>query len=375
MSEYASSPEGIAAAARGRTALSGKAKAAGVLAIIAAGVGLGAYAIYPKAKTRLESHPSSTAAWGTVGDLPMPAQRAVVQQEVAAPAPQATPAPAPPVEPPSPVAGPTQARVMGFWEDKAASDQAAHRAQQQRQARIDAAKRDAGGDPDVATPSPGNRSEYAGRMQTTSFGNTEPTPHHFHHQYTLKKNTMFPCVVPDPISSMLPGPVTCVVDENVLSMDGNTILLPKGTEVNGTIEHGLSTGDKRLFMVWTDALTPRPDLLPIPLDAPAADQMGQIGVPGEVDTHLWEKLQTALLLTVVNFGGQAAVAAAQAGRGNTNLNFGSLANQGEGLAQIALGNNINIPPTLYRRPGYTLTVRVNKYIDLYKFYQNKAIRR
>ena len=54
-----------------------------------------------------------------------------------------------------------------------------------------------------------------------------------------------------------------------------------------------------MFLVWTDALTPRPDLLAIPLDSPAADELGQTGVPGDVNDHLWKRIKTALLLSAV----------------------------------------------------------------------------
>ena len=83
-----------------------------------------------------------------------------------------------------------------------------------------------------------------------------------------------------PISSSLPGPVRCTADQDVWSMDGTTILLPRGTQVNGTVERGLTGGEERLFLVWTDALTPRPDLLAIPLDSPAADETGPDRRPG-----------------------------------------------------------------------------------------------
>ena len=91
-------------------------------------------------------------------------------------------------------------------------------------------------------------------------------------------------------------------------MDGTTILLPRGTQVNGTVERGLTGGEERLFLVWTDALTPRPDLLAIPLDSPAADELGQTGVPGDVNDHLWKRIKTALLLSAVEFAGNAGTA-------------------------------------------------------------------
>ena len=142
--------------------------------------------------------------------------------------------------------------------------------------------------------------------------------------------------------------------------------------MNGAVEHGLATGEDRLFLVWTDALTPRPDLLAIPLDSPAADELGQTGAPGDVDDHLWKRIKTALLLSAVEFAGNAGTAALEQGPNNTYLNFNGVANTGNSLAQMAFGRDLNIPPTLYRGPGQPLAVYVNHYIDLYRFYQDRV---
>jgi type IV secretion system protein VirB10 len=219
---------------------------------------------------------------------------------------------------------------------------------------------------------PGAGGEYAQRMRTTNFADAAPEPRPFHVHYTIKKGTIFPCTPAQPISSSLPGPVRCTADQDVWSMDGTTILLPRGTQVNGTVEHGLATGEERLFLVWTDALTPRPDLLPIPLDSPAADELGQTGAPGDVDDHLWKRIKTALLLSAVEFVGNAGTAALEQGRSNVYLNAGGVANGANTLAQMAFGRDLNIPPTLYRGPGQPLTVYVNHYIDLFHFYQDRV---
>lgn len=224
-------------------------------------------------------------------------------------------------------------------------------------------------DPDVATPGSAP-SDYAQRMRTTNFSDVTPTPVLFHRHYTIRKGTTFACTPSQPISSSLPGPVRCTTDEPVYSIDGTTILLPKGTQVNGSVERGLTTGEERLFLVWTDALTPRPDLLPIPLDSPAADELGQTGASGDVDEHLWKKLKAALLLSAVQFVGSAATAAIQNSRNSIDINTGQISNTGNSLAQIALEHDINIPPTLYRGPGQPLTVYISHYIDLVNFYRD-----
>jgi type IV secretion system protein VirB10 len=210
-------------------------------------------------------------------------------------------------------------------------------------------------------------------MRHTTFADTEPLPHRFHVQYTIRKGTVFPCTPAQPIASNLPGPVRCTVDENVWSMDGTTVLLPKGTQVNGTIEKGIGTGENRLFIVWTDALTPAPDLLAIQMEAPAADELGQSGAPGDVDTHLWQRIKAALLLSLVDLAGDAASSAASSGRGNTVLNLGSISSTTSSLGQMAFAHDINIPPTLYRAQGQPLTVYVPSYIDLVHFYRNVPV--
>lgn len=350
--------------ARGRTALPGKVRAAGVLGCCGLVAGVAVWAVWPRVAPE---RPASTADVKFSMGMEMPERPVRAQVEVVP-----APAPAPvvlatPVVLPAPAPSPLVIRnaALGVWEDTAAIQQA----QQRREAVRAGASTPASYDPNVATPG-STKSEYAQRMQATTFANSTPTPPHFHNQYTIKKGTKFSCTPTQPISSMLPGPFTCTVDHHVWSIDGNTILLPRGTEVNGTSERGISNGEQRLFLIATDALTPKPDLLPIPLDAPVGDIMGQVGVPGDIDNHLWQRVQSALLLSVVDIAGNAATAAAQSGNGNTNLNLGGLSGQATSLGQIAFGKDANIPSTLQRGPAQPITILVNRYIDLVNYYQN-----
>ena len=362
MSEQAAG--GPSPVARGRTHLSGTTRAVGALgccAIVMAGV---AWAVWPRQATE-PAQASPGQGWDLGRAMPEhPALAIPPREEPKAAA--FVPPPAAKDELPA-VPAPAVVHTLGFWEDTGAMQQAA----QQATARATAASASARPDPDVTAPRP--NSEYAQRMQTTRFADTAPSPPHFHVQYTIKKGTVFPCTPSSPISSALPGPVQCTVGQDVWSMDGTTILLPRGTQVNGTIERGLTTGEERLFLVWTDALTPRPDLLAIPLDSPAADEMGQSGAPGDINDHLWKRIKTALLLSAVDIGGSAITAAAQSGRGNTNFNLGGIGGTASSLGQMAFGHDVNIPPTLYRGPGQALSVYVNHYIDLYRFYENRPV--
>lgn len=353
---------------RGRTYLPGRVRAAGAIGCCLLAAGGITWVLWPKAPREPLPSVVSSSGWGEGQAFPdQPFRTAPERPPVPPPAPPRVAA----TEPvPSPLPVPDKPLVMGFWEDTAAAQQGAQRAAATRAAAMNRGGGSGANDPEVATP--GSGSEYAQRMQTTRFNDAAPIPHRFHVQYTIKKGTIFPCTPAQPISSALPGPVKCHTDQDVWSMDGNTILLPKGTEINGTIERGLTNGDERLYLVWTDALTPKPDLLPIPLDSPAADEMGQSGVPGDVNDHLWKRIKTSLLLSLVDIAASSVTALAQHGNGNTYLNLGSAGSQANTLGQMAFGRDLNIPSTLYRGPGQPLTVYTAKYIDLYKFYQNKA---
>ena len=359
--QVAGGPVGPSPVARGRTHLSGRMRAAGALGCCIIAAAGAAWIVWPR-QAREPSQAGGAQNWD-LGRV-MPERPIVLSPPHEDPKPVALVTPR--VEVPA-VPAPPEVHPIGFWEDAGAMQQAAQQVATKKAA-ADAANRT---DPDVTAPRP--NSEYAQRMQTTRFADTAPTPPRFHVQYTIKKGTVFPCTPSSPISSSLPGPVQCTVDQDVWSMDGTTILLPRGTQVNGTIERGITTGEERLFLVWTDALTPRPDLLAIPLDSPAADEMGQSGVPGDINDHLWKRIKTALLLSAVDIGGSAITAAAQSGRGNTNFNLGGIGGTASSLGQMAFGHDLNIPPTLYRGPGQALTVYVNHYIDLFRFYENRPV--
>src|SRR5206468_1002060 len=130
-------------------------------------------------------------------------------------------------------------------------------------------------------------------------------------------------------------------DQDVWSMDGTTILLPRGTLVNGRIERGLQNGEERLFIVWRRARTPKPDLAVIPLNSPAADELGQTGAPGDVNTHFWRRFGNALAYSLLDIASSAVSAAASSGHGNTNINLGSLGSQAQSLGAMQFQRDAN----------------------------------
>lgn len=362
MSEQAAT---VSPVARGRTYLPGKvraAAAAGCCLLTVAGL---AWIVWPHERAE-RSGSGNNGSWSMGQAFP---DRPIIPAVARVPEPPKQADPVPTRVEAVPVPIPAATRVMGFWQDDQAAQQAAQRAAQH-------ATGHTGGDGSVgfengvATPSPGGGSEYAQRMQTTQFGDTTPTPPRFHVQYTIAEGTSFPCTVREPISSTLPGGLKCTVDENVWSMDGGTILLPLGTQVALQIERGLTNGEERLWINAKRAQTPKPDQQVIPIESPVSDELGQSGVPGDVNTHFGKRLLGAAAFSLLDIATSAISGAAGGGHGNTNINLGSVGSQAQSLGAMEFQRNANIPPVLFRAQGMTVTIKTSHYIDLVHYYRN-----
>jgi type IV secretion system protein VirB10 len=190
----------------------------------------------------------------------------------------------------------------------------------------------------------------------------------------ITEGTMIPCILQTAIDSQLPGLVTCIVPIDIRGSTGNVVLLDRGTKIVGQLQNGLLQGQNRVFVDWTRAETP--DHVIVTLDSPGSDELGRAGLPGAVNNHFWGRFGGALMLTLVQGGLDAATIEA-AGQGNSNsttqqagLGFVYAAqSNGQSVANTALQNSINIPPTLTKNQGDTISLIVAHDLDFSKVYQ------
>lgn len=220
------------------------------------------------------------------------------------------------------------------------------------------------GEEGVARPPATQAGELATRLQATPVRAVGATvlPHQ---PYLLTKGTTIPCVLQTAIDSTLPGFVTCKLPQDIIGKTGIT-LLDRGTLVVGETQGGMQQGQSRLFVLWTRAETPNGVV--INLDSPAADPLGRTGFDGEVQTHFWARLGGALLLSVVQGGLQAGVAAVSP-QGSTNINTGSI----DSVAAESLRNSVNIRPTLTKNQGELVSIFVARDLDFNQVYSVSAV--
>ena len=271
-------------------------------------------------------------------------------------------APAPPATPPMPSQG-ANAAQSGASDDpirKARQSSILGGAGQASRALAQATGID-GGSAGPHAGADGDSSPLSAALKPTMLEGTKATvlPHP---AMTITMGTAFQCTPQQPITSDLPGMVSCIVPIAVRGTTGTVELLPAGTKIVGTIQGMFQQGHQRLFVLWQRAETPNPDHVIIALNSPGADQIGQAGLEGDVSTHFWQRFGGAILLSFIDTGLQAAAATASSSGGN-GVSFNSFQSGGQSAASTALNSTINIPPTLHRDQALPATVFTARDLD------------
>ncbi|MBB3646696.1 type IV secretion system protein VirB10 [Rhizobium sp. BK619] len=181
--------------------------------------------------------------------------------------------------------------------------------------------------------------------------------------FIVAMGTSIPCVLETALSSDQPGFTSCVINRDVLSDNGRVVLMEKGTQVVGEYRGGLRRGQKRLFVLWNRAKTPKGVI--IALASPATDALGRAGVDGYVDTHWWERFGSAILLSIVGDASSYANSRLQ----DSDVEAQNTTSAGQQAAAIAVEQSINIPPTLMKHQGELVSIFVARDLDFSGVYR------
>jgi len=185
----------------------------------------------------------------------------------------------------------------------------------------------------------------------------------------LPRGAFLDCTLETAIDSSLPGMTTCVLATDTFGADGTIVLLERGTKLVGETRGQVRQGAARLFVLWTEARTPRGVI--VPLASPGTDELGRSGLPGEVDRHFIERFGAAILISVIDGAVQAAVAG-QREDGDTLVLNPSVTSD---IMTEVLRSTVDIPPTVVKPQGDRIQVLVARDLDFRSVYELRPVSR
>lgn len=183
----------------------------------------------------------------------------------------------------------------------------------------------------------------------------------------LPKGAFLDCTLETAIDSTLPGMTTCVMATDTFGVDGQVVLLERGTKLVGETRGQVQQGSARVFVVWDEARTPTGVI--VPLASPGTDELGRSGLSGTVDRHFWERFGAAILVSVIDGTIQSAVQSSHGNSGTVIVNPSAT----QDVMTEVLKNTINIPPTVVKHQGDRIQVLVARDLDFRSVYELRSV--
>jgi type IV secretion system protein VirB10 len=182
----------------------------------------------------------------------------------------------------------------------------------------------------------------------------------------LPKGAFIDCTLETAIDSTLPGMTTCVMATDTFGVDGQVVLLERGTKLIGETRGQVQQGSARVFVLWTEARTPTGVI--VPLASPGADELGRSGLPGTVNNHFWQRFGAAMLVSVIDGAVEGAVQSTRGGNGAVIVNPSAT----QGVMTEVLKGTINIAPTVTKQQGDRIQVLVARDLDFRSVYELRS---
>jgi type IV secretion system protein VirB10 len=183
----------------------------------------------------------------------------------------------------------------------------------------------------------------------------------------LPKGAFIDCTLETAIDSTLPGMTTCVMATDTFGVDGQVVLLERGTKLVGETRGQVQQGSARVFVLWNEARTPTGVI--VPLASPGADELGRSGLPGEVNNHFWQRFGAALMVTVIDGAVEGAVQSSRSSSGTVIVNPSAT----QDVLTEVLKGTVNIPPTVVKHQGDRIQVLVARDLDFRSVYELRSV--
>jgi type IV secretion system protein VirB10 len=178
---------------------------------------------------------------------------------------------------------------------------------------------------------------------------------------TILQGTMIQAVMETALDSSLPGQTRAVVSEDVYSVDGARLLIPRGSRLIGRYRAGVDIAQRRVTIAWDRIILPAGQTVQI--SSFGGDELGRSGVTGFVDTRFAERFGSAALISLISAAPSAAASEVQ-----DETAADALEDVGDDLADATdsvIGDYLSIGPVIYVDQGARVTVMVDRDLEIF----------
>lgn len=211
----------------------------------------------------------------------------------------------------------------------------------------------------------GRSSAFSKQYQSTAFEATSAMQRN-NLSLLLKQGTMIPCVLKTKIVSTYAGQTACQVTKDVYSANGKTLLIERGSSVIGEQTVKVERGSARVFVLWSKLDTPKG--VSFTLDSGTVDNLGASGMNAKVNNHFWQRFGGAIMLSIIEDGLQT-IANKNNNSQSGGISYNSSSDAAKEMANTALENSINIPPTATVNQGTLINIFVARDVDFTGVYK------
>jgi type IV secretion system protein VirB10 len=178
---------------------------------------------------------------------------------------------------------------------------------------------------------------------------------------TVVQGTMIQAVTETALDSTLPGAIRAIVSEDVHSIDGTRILIPRGARLIGRYRSDVSLAQSRVMVAWDRIILP--DNQTVQISAFGGDELGRTGTTGFVDTRFAPRFGSAALISLIG-----ALPAAAAGQIESDAAADVASDLGTDLrdsTQSVMQDYLAIRPVIHVDQGTRITVMVDRDLEIF----------
>lgn len=191
--------------------------------------------------------------------------------------------------------------------------------------------------------------------------------------FLLARGSNLRCTTKEEIISEYPAPLDCTITKDIYSDNGKNLIIRAGDVLSGEMNVQLTQGKSKLFSAFTLLRGQRglDSGIQADLASMAVGPMGSGGIDAYVDNHWGARFGNSIMLAFIQDIFSSASSATQ--KNNSQYTVNNTENNASDMANKALENSIDIPPTGYVLPAKTINVYIMRDIDFSSVYEVKKI--